>query len=162
MEHTAGGAGTGDGAGTGESAGAGGGAGTGDGRLGELCSRLTDPSSSPELGALGEQGARLVETIVSAVRDGRSPEQLDDLLDALEEQLLAAGHTAGLGSYRTTPPPPKPGFQSLPVAGSGHPALYVLACPTGRCGRVEAPDPDVPDRPACGILGRQLSEVPLR
>ncbi|GGT13964.1 hypothetical protein [Streptomyces purpureus] len=138
------------------------GADTGDTRLGELCRRLADPSSSPELGALGEPGTRLVETIVSALRDGRPPTQLEDLLDELEELLLAAGHSAGLGSYRTTPPPPVPGFQSLPVAGPGHPALYVLACPTGHCGRVEAPDADAPDRPACGILGRPLNPVPLR
>ncbi|MBT2442124.1 hypothetical protein J7E93_18845 [Streptomyces sp. ISL-36] len=138
------------------------GADTGDARLGELCRRLTDPSSSPQLGALGEQGARLVETIVSALRDGRSPEQLDEFLDELEELLLAAGHSAGLGSYRTTPPPPTTGFQSLPVAGPGHPALYVLACPAGRCGRVEAPDADASDQPACGILGRPLNVVPLR
>ncbi|MGW2014674.1 hypothetical protein [Streptomyces sp. NPDC001927] len=147
---------TADGAGTRD------GAGTGDGRLGELCRRLSDPSSAPEFGALGEPGARLVETIVSTLRDGRSPEQLDDRLDELEELLLAAGHSAGLGSYRTTPLPPTPGFQSLPVAGPGHPGLYVLACPTGRCGRVEVPDADAPDLPACGILGRPLSEVPLR
>ncbi|MFB6840016.1 hypothetical protein [Streptomyces sp. NPDC056361] len=136
------------------------GASTGDARLGELCRRLTDPSSG--LDALGEPGTRLVESLVTALRDGRSPEQLGDRLDELEELLLAAGHSAGLGSYRTTPTPPVPGFQSLPVAGPGHPALYVLACPAGRCGRVEAPDADAPDQPACGILDRPLNAVPLR
>ncbi|MEX0171107.1 hypothetical protein [Streptomyces sp. LMG1-1-1.1] len=136
------------------------GADPGDARLGELCRRLTD--RSPDLGALGEPGARLVEAIVAALRDGRSPEQLGERLDELEELLLAAGHSAGLGSYRTTPPPSVPGFQSLPVAGPGHPALYVLACPTGRCGRVEAPDADAPDPPACGIIDGPLNVVPLR
>ncbi|MFI6417198.1 hypothetical protein ACIBG6_07250 [Streptomyces sp. NPDC050842] len=138
------------------------GADTGDARLEELCRRLTDPSSSPELDALGEQGARLVEAIVSSLRDGLSPQRLGYHLDELEELLLAAGHSAGLGSYRTMPPPPVPGFQSLPVAGPGHPALYVLACPAGRCGRVEAPDAGVPEQPACGIFGRPLNMVPLR
>ncbi|WP_017236356.1 hypothetical protein [Streptomyces sp. SS] len=138
------------------------GADTGDARIGELCRRLADPASSAELDALGEQGARLVEAVVSALRDGRSLPQLGDHLDALEELLLAAGHSAGLGSYRTTPPLPVPGFQSLPVAGPGHPALYVLACPTGRCGRVEAPDADAPDQPVCGILDRPLNAVHLR
>lgn len=138
------------------------GADTGDARLQELCSRLADPASSPEFDALGEPGARLVGAIASALRDGRSPQQLGEHLDELEELLLAAGHSAGLGSYRTTPPPTGPVFQSLPVAGPGHPALYFLACPTGRCGRVEAPDAEAPDQPACGILGRPLNPLPLR
>ncbi|MCX2185753.1 hypothetical protein KV205_35410 [Streptomyces sp. SKN60] len=134
----------------------------GDARLQELCRRLADPAASPELDALGEPGARLVDAIASALRDGRSLQQLGDHLDELEELLLAAGHSAGLGSYRTTPPPTGPVFQRLPVAGPAHPALYFLACPTGRCGRVEAPDDGAPDQPACGLLGRPLNPLPLR
>ncbi|WP_336320373.1 hypothetical protein [Streptomyces lavendofoliae] len=137
--------------------GGGGGRETGHARLGELCRRLTDTSGSLRL---GERGLRLVESLTSGLRDGRDPEELDDVFDELEEELLAAGHSAGLGSFRTTPPTP-PGFQRLPVGGPGHPALHVLACPLGRCGRVEAPDAEAP-HPGCRVFDRPLRPVPLR
>ncbi|CAM5463022.1 hypothetical protein STENM36S_08762 [Streptomyces tendae] len=127
-------------------------------RLEGLCRRLTDASGSL---VLGERGLRLVESIASELRAGRAPEELDDSFDELEEELLAAGHSAGLGSYRTTPTPLTPGFQRLPVAGRDHPPLHVLACPRGRCGRVEAPTDDDP-HPGCRIFEQPLRTVPLR
>ncbi|MFE5757317.1 hypothetical protein ACFQ7I_26980 [Streptomyces massasporeus] len=130
----------------------------GHARLGELCRRLTDVSGS--LG-LGEGGLRLIESITSELRAGRAPEELDDAFDELEEKLLAAGHSAGLGSYRTTPTPLTPGYQRLPVAGPHHPPLHVLACPRGHCGRVEAPGDDAP-HPGCRIFEQPLRTVPLR
>ncbi|MFE1941475.1 hypothetical protein [Streptomyces massasporeus] len=130
----------------------------GHARLGELCRRLTDGSGS--LG-LGERGLRLIESITSELRTGRAPEELDDAFDELEEELLAAGHSAGLGSYRTTPTPLTPGFQQLPVAGRNHPPLHVLACPRGHCGRVEAPGDDA-SHPGCRIFDQPLRTVPLR
>lgn len=130
----------------------------GHARLGELCRRLTDASGAA---GLGERGLRLIESITSDLRAGRLPGELDDAFDELEEELLAVGHSAGLGSYRTTPPPPTPGYQRLPVAGPGHPPLHVLACPRGHCGRVEAPDPEAP-HPGCRIFDQPLRPVPLR
>ncbi|MEU9065672.1 hypothetical protein AB0D60_02105 [Streptomyces sp. NPDC048306] len=130
----------------------------GHARLGELCLRLTDPSGSL---LLGERGLRLVEFITSELRTGRHPDELDDVFDELEEELLAAGHSAGLGSYRTTPTPPTPGFQPLPGAGHRYAALHVLACPQGHCERVEAPDADFPP-PGCRIFDQPLRPVPLR
>ncbi|MCQ4203917.1 hypothetical protein ACFWGR_11230 [Streptomyces sp. NPDC060311] len=130
----------------------------GHARLGELCLRLTDPSGSL---LLGERGLRLVEFITSELRTGRHPDELDDVFDELEEELLAAGHSAGLGSYRTTPAPPTPGFQPLPGTGHRHTALHVLACPQGHCERVEAPDDDSPP-PGCRIFDQPLRPVPLR
>ncbi|RST13503.1 hypothetical protein, partial [Streptomyces sp. WAC05374] len=112
-------------------------------------------------GGLEGRALRLAESITSALRSGRSPGELDDLFDELEEELLAAGHSAGLGSYRTTPPPPTPGYQPLPVAAPGHPALHVLACPRGHCGRVEAPGDDAP-HPACRVFDQPLRTVPIR
>ncbi|WP_344358024.1 hypothetical protein [Streptomyces gobitricini] len=111
--------------------------------------------------ALGERGLRLVESVTCELRAGRAPEELDDTFDELEEELLAAGHSAGLGSYRTTPTPPTPGYPQLPVAGPVHPPLRVLACPRGHCGRVEAPDDDAP-HPGCRIFDQPLRTVPLR
>ncbi|MGA4957418.1 hypothetical protein [Streptomyces lavendulocolor] len=134
------------------------GPGGGHPRLGELCRRL---AASPGSLGLEGRGPRLVESITSALRSGRSPGELEDLFDELEEELLAAGHSAGLGSYRTTPPPPIPGYQQLPVAAPGHPALYVLACPRGHCGRVEAPGDDAPP-PGCRVFDQPLRTVPIR
>ncbi|GGQ92814.1 hypothetical protein [Streptomyces pilosus] len=132
----------------------------GHARLAELCRRLTDPSQSL---ALGGRGLRLVDTITSALRTGTPPQELDDVFDELEEELLAAGHSAGLGSYRTTPTPPPPGYQRLPVAGPGHPPLRVLACPRGHCGRVEAPPgDDAAPHPGCRVFDQPLRTVPLR
>ncbi|CAL9644824.1 hypothetical protein [Streptomyces sp. enrichment culture] len=130
----------------------------GHARLGELCRRLTDASGSL---LLGERGLRLVEFITSELRDGRAPGELDHVFDELEEELLAAGHSAGLGSYRSTPTPFTPAFQPLPVAGQRHPALHVLACPRGHCERVEAPDDDSPP-PGCRVFDQPLRTVPLR
>lgn len=132
----------------------------GHARLGALCLRLTDASGS--LG-LGERGVRLVETITTELRAGRTPEELDDAFDELEEELLAAGHSAGLGSYRTTPLPPNPGYQQLPVTGGIHPPLHVLACPRGHCGRVEAPPGEgAAPHPGCRVFDQPLRTVPIR
>ncbi len=130
----------------------------GHARLEGLCRRLADMPGSLEL---GERGLRLVESLTADLRAGRSPAELEDVFDELEEELLAAGHSAGLGSYRTTPTPFPPGFQRLPVAGRAQPTLHFLACPRGRCGRVEAPDDDGP-YPGCRIFDQPLRTVPLR
>ncbi|MFJ9656614.1 hypothetical protein ACIRPR_01420 [Streptomyces griseoflavus] len=132
----------------------------GHARLAELCRRLTDASASLNL---GEEGLRLVDTITSALRSGLPPEELEDSFDELEEVLLAAGHSAGLGSYRTTPTLPPPGYQRLPVPGPAHPPLRVLACPRGHCGRVEAPPgDDAAPHPGCRVFDQPLRTVPLR
>ncbi|WP_030805118.1 hypothetical protein [Streptomyces sp. NRRL F-2799] len=119
-------------------------------RLAALCHRLTE--RAPEL---GPEGRRLIDHITTEVRDGRSPEELEDSFDELEDLLLAAGFTAGLGSYRTDTPPV---YQRFP--GAGHPLLHVLACPGGGCARVEAPEPESPAQ--CRIFGRPLREIRLR
>jgi hypothetical protein len=108
---------------------------------------------------LGAEGDRLVEHIISQVRDGRSPEDLEDAFDELEDQLLAAGYSAGLGSYRTDAPPV---YQSFPGTGPGHPWLYVLACPRGHCARVEAPASEDGEPPACRVFAGPLREIGLR
>ena len=125
-------------------------------RLGELCRRL---ATAPGLLDRDEQARLLVARISEDVRAGRRPEELDDAFDELEELLLTAGYSAGLGSYRSTPPV---AYGPLPGAGHGHPALYVLTCPAGLCGRVEAPEPDSDEQPGCRVLGQPLRETGLR
>ncbi|MFJ6572547.1 hypothetical protein ACIQNU_34570 [Streptomyces sp. NPDC091292] len=125
-------------------------------RLAALCHRLTSAPGMPDLGA---EGDRLVADIISQVREGRSPEEFEDAFDDLEDRLLAAGHSAGLGSYRTETPP---AYQSFPGAGPGHPWLYVLACPRGHCARVEAPASEGAEPSACRVFGGPLREIGLR
>jgi hypothetical protein len=129
--------------------------GPGHERLGELCRRLM--ATPAELTA-GEAVRHLVDHILAEVRDGRPPGELEDAFDELEELLLAAGHSAGLGSYRTIPG----SYQRLPGAGHGHPPLYVLACPLGHCARVEAPACDPGPGPRCLVFDRPLREITLR
>lgn len=124
--------------------------GPGHERLAALCHRLTEPA--PEL---GPEADRLIDHITTEVRDGRPPEELEDSFDELEDLLLAAGFTAGLGSYRSDTPPV---YRRFP--GAGHPLLRVLACPGGGCARVEAPEPVSPAR--CRIFERPLREIRLR
>ncbi|MEU6818230.1 hypothetical protein [Streptomyces sp. NPDC046860] len=124
--------------------------GPGHERLAALCHRLAGPA--PEL---GPEWDRLVGAVTAQVRGGRPPEELEDSFDELEDLLLAAGFTAGLGSYRTDTPPV---YQRFP--GSGHPLLHVLACPGGGCARVEAPASGGPAQ--CRIFGRPLREIRLR
>ncbi|MFI8347990.1 hypothetical protein [Streptomyces sp. NPDC085596] len=128
--------------------------GPGHERLAALCHRLTATSHAPELGA---EGRRLIDHITAEVRGGRSPEELEDSFDELEDLLLAAGFTAGLGSYRTDTPP---GYRRF--SGAGHPLLHVLACPGGCCARVEAPAPEGGPAAQCRIFGRPLREIGLR
>lgn len=128
----------------------GGDGGLGHERLAALCHRLTE--RAPEL---GPEADRLIDHITTEVRDGRPPEELEDSFDELEDLLLAAGFTAGLGSYRSDTPPV---YQRFP--GAGHPLLRVLACPGGGCARVEAPEPESPAR--CRIFERPLREIRLR
>ncbi|MCZ4120311.1 hypothetical protein [Streptomyces sp. H39-S7] len=130
--------------------------GPGHERLAALCHRLASSSGMPGLGA---EGDHLVEHLISQVREGRSPEDLEDAFDALEDQLLAAGYSAGLGSYRTDA---APAYRSFPGSGPGHPWLYVLACPRGHCARVEAPASPEGATPACRVFGGPLREVGLR
>ncbi|MET7300181.1 hypothetical protein [Embleya sp. NPDC005575] len=130
--------------------------GSGHERLAALCLRLTSSPGMPDLGA---EGDRLVERLISQLRNGRSPEVLEDAFNELESRLLAAGYSAGLGSYRTETPPV---YQSFPGSGSGHPWLYVLACPRRHCARVEAPASEGGEAPACRIFGGPLREVGLR
>ncbi|MFF4170660.1 hypothetical protein [Streptomyces sp. NPDC001744] len=128
--------------------------GTGHERLAALCHRL---ASSPGMPGLGAEGDRLVGDIVDRVRNGCPPGELEDAFDELEDRLLAAGHSAGLGSYRTDAPP---AYRSYP--GSGRPRLHVLACPRGHCARVEAPASEGGGPPVCRVFGGPLREVGLR
>ncbi|MGW6918607.1 hypothetical protein ACWGB8_33035 [Kitasatospora sp. NPDC054939] len=147
----------------------------GHARLGELCRRLAaaatggGPAGSGGPGRtgaglprLGAEGADLLDRLLAELRAGRTAAELDDLFDELEEELLMAGHSAGLGSYRSTPTPVSPAYRGLPVPGAAHPDLYVLACPGLQCGRVEAPDPDAERPPACRVFDRPLRAVGLR
>ncbi len=128
--------------------------GSGHARLGDLCRRLAE-TAGPLLP--DARGQRLIEELTARIRAGRTPEELEEEFDELEELLLAAGHSAGLGSYRGAPR-----YRGLPGSAHGHPALYVLACPGGHCARLEAPDPDADRAQVCRILGRPLREVGLR
>ncbi|MEU1504664.1 hypothetical protein [Kitasatospora sp. NPDC005748] len=128
----------------------------GHARLGEFCRRLT---SAPDSLDLGPAGHRLVEHLTAELRAGRPAAELDDVFDELEELLLMAGHSAGLGSFRTTPVP-GPAYRALPVSGPGHPPLHVLACPHGHCGRVEVPD--AAQASQCRVFGQPLRAVGLR
>jgi hypothetical protein len=96
-----------------------------------LCQRLADGAdavrTSPAVRALAE-------SIAGRVRDGMAPDQLADDFDELEEQLLRAGHAAGLSAVRSSDP--------VPGAGDGHRVLEVLTCPGGTCDRVAAPGAD--------------------
>lgn len=130
--------------------------GQGHERLGELCRRLM---ASPDRLSPGGRAQHLIEYITAEVRGGRPPEELEDSFDELEELLLAAGHSAGLGSYRTAL---NPAYRPLPGAGHGHPLLYVLGCPRGHCARVEAPTPDADEPLGCRIFDEPLSEITLR
>ncbi|MEV6166478.1 hypothetical protein AB0L71_32055 [Streptomyces sp. NPDC052052] len=103
-------------------------------RLGELCRRLMPTPAGLTADATMH---RLVDHILAELRFGRPPEELEDSFDAVEELLLATGHSAGLGSYRTA----SGTYEPLPGASNSHPPLYVLACPLGHCARVEAPSP---------------------
>ncbi|MFD8804140.1 hypothetical protein [Streptomyces sp. NPDC059597] len=125
-------------------------------RLAALCHRLT---ASPGTADLDPPVRLLIEHITSEVRDGRAPEELEEYFDELEDLLLAAGLSAGLGSYRTDAPPP---YQRFPGSGAGHPPLHVLTCPRGHCARVEAPPSEDEGRPACRIFGEALREFGLR
>ncbi|WBO61670.1 hypothetical protein [Streptomyces camelliae] len=129
--------------------------GPGHERLGELCRRLT--ATPAELTADARMRG-LVDHILAEVRASRPPEELEDSFDEVEELLLAAGHSAGLGSYRTTPG----SYERLPGAGHGHPPLYVLACPLGHCARVEAPAADADRPPRCRVFEQPLREITLR
>ncbi|ARQ67808.1 hypothetical protein CAG99_02245 [Streptomyces marincola] len=84
--------------------------------------------------------SRLATGIAAGVREQRPREEIEERLDALEDLLLRAGHTAGLGSYRSSPVPPH-GYGALPGLGEGRPLLEVVVCPRGRCTRVEVPPP---------------------
>ncbi|MFG2816113.1 hypothetical protein [Streptomyces sp. NPDC048410] len=128
--------------------------GPGHERLAALCHRLGAASRAPEL---GPEGHRLIDHITAEVRGGRSPEELEDSFDELEDLLLIAGFSAGLGSYRTDTPPVYRSF-----AGAGHPLLHVLACPGGCCARVEAPAPEGGPAARCRIFGEPLREIGLR
>ncbi|MFF8772143.1 hypothetical protein [Kitasatospora sp. NPDC015120] len=132
-------------------------------RLGELCRRMMAAPPGPTPDA---RLRRLVEHVLAEVRSGRPPGELEDFFDEVEELLLATGHSAGLGSYRTAPG----SYQQLPGAGRGHSALHVLACPLGRCARVEAPTSDYArpsnrerqDRPHCLVFDQPLRKITLR
>jgi hypothetical protein len=117
-----------------------------DERLETLCRRLADPADP-----LAGRGPMrdLAIRVAGEVRAGR--EDVSGHLDSLEDQLLAAGYAAGLSPARTP-------YAPVPGLGDGHPALAVLACPAGRCARVEPPaDPP----PICAVLSRPLARVLL-
>jgi hypothetical protein len=134
--------------------------GPGHERLAELCRRLTSTGQGSEPRPdLGPEARRLIASLTEQLRGGRSPEELEDSFDALEELFLAAGYTAGLGSYRTTAPP---SYQRLPGSGQQHAWLYALGCPGGRCARVEAPEPDADEPATCVVFDRPLREIGLR
>ncbi|MFH8798710.1 hypothetical protein ACH4F6_03775 [Streptomyces sp. NPDC017936] len=127
-----------------------------DTRLAVLCARLAEPG-----GPLAEDaGLRaLAADAVARVRQGRDRDEIDACLDELEDGLLAAGHTAGLGAYRTVPAQPHPAFEPLPGLGAGRPLLEVLTCPRERCTRVEAPPApgaSAAGPPHCALFGEPL------
>ncbi|WP_327071398.1 hypothetical protein OG500_37815 [Kitasatospora sp. NBC_01250] len=128
-------------------------------RLGGLCRRLTQGRDGRDGLGAGEPAERLAGFLLAELRGGRPPEELEEAFDELEELLLLAGHSAGLGSYRAAP---SPGYQPLPGTGSGHPLLSVLTCPRGRCPRVEAPTADGEEPARCRIFDQPLSEIALR
>ena len=132
--------------------------GPGHERLAELCRLLTPRPQGPGPG-LGPGTRRLIASLTEQLRAGGSPEELEDAFDALEEQLLVAGYTAGLGSYRTTAPT---SYQRLPGSGQQHAWLYALGCPGGHCSRVEAPEPDADGPATCAVYDRPLREIGLR
>jgi len=89
--------------------------------------------------------------VAAAVRVGRSPDEFSDDLDELEELLLRAGYTAGLGDVRSAVP-------NLPGLGGGHPQLEVFACPDQTCPRVVSAGSGVP---LCRVLDQPLRRVRL-
>lgn len=130
-----------------------------DDRLAVLCARLGEPD-----GPLTEdaQLRALAADTVARVRQGRRRDEVDACLDELEDRLLAAGHTAGLGSYRTVPAQPFPAFEPLPGLGGGRPLLEVLTCPRERCTRVEVPAPrgtDAAGRGHCALFDEPLKPL---
>lgn len=129
--------------------------GPGHERLGELCRRLM--ATPAELTADARM-RELVDHILSEVRAGRPPEDLEDSFDEVEELLLATGHSAGLGSYRSA----SGTYERLPGSGHGNPPLYILACPLSHCARVEAPAADIGRPPRCHVFDRPLREITLR
>jgi hypothetical protein len=90
----------------------------------------------------------LADRIVERLRSGVDADGLTDDLEELNDRLLQAGYAAGLGSHRA--------YRPLP--GGGHPVLEVLACPTGRCARVELPRTEA----ACALSGRPMAASRLR
>jgi hypothetical protein len=117
-------------------------------RIGQLCARLSE-----KRGPLTVVGPMrdLAMRIAVAVRDGRSPAEISDDLDELEDLMLRAGYTAGISASRSVAP-------DLPGIGGGHPQLEVFACPAQACLRVVPPDDDVP---VCRVLDRPLRRVRL-
>ncbi|GAA4880740.1 hypothetical protein [Saccharopolyspora cebuensis] len=93
----------------------------------------------------------LAMRIAAALRDGRPPAEMSGRLDELEDSLLRAGYTAGIGPFRSVAP-------DLPGIDGGHPQLEVFACPSQVCSRVVPPDDDVP---ICRVLDRPLRRVRL-
>nr|WP_241267229.1 hypothetical protein [Streptomyces scabichelini] len=120
--------------------------------LAVLCARFAAPGGYP---VEDERMRHLVTRITAEVRAGRRPDELEDEFSELEDLLLQAGFTAGLGSYRTTPP--QPSYGQLPGTGNGYPLLEVLVCPRDSCARVEVPDDD----PQCRVFGEPLRRLDL-
>jgi uncharacterized protein (DUF433 family) len=118
-------------------------------QLGVLCGRLTLDGDAvrvtPEIRALAE-------SIVERVRAGVPPDELADDFDDLEDELLRAGHAAGLGPVRSP-------YEGWPGAGDGHRELEVHTCPGGTCARVEVPGA----RPVpCPVHRRPMALTRLR
>lgn len=100
-------------------------------RLAVLCQRLADSADAVRT---APDARALAESIAERVRDGARPDELADDFDELEEQLLRAGHAAGLGAVRS--------YERPLSTGDGHRVLEVLMCPAGICDRIEAPNED--------------------
>ncbi|MDI6104085.1 hypothetical protein QLQ12_36390 [Actinoplanes sp. NEAU-A12] len=111
-------------------------------RLAILCARLgadTDPVRAvPAVRSMADR-------VVARLRSGDPV--LEDDFDEIEDELMRAGYAAGLSSTRIY----------RPLLGDGRPVLEFLACPGGRCSRVE-----LPDAPAeCAVFAAPMTRTRL-
>jgi hypothetical protein len=114
-----------------------------DPRLATLCVRLGDDSDPVR----ADPSVRpFVDDVVARLHAG-DLDRLSDDLDEIEDRLLRAAYAAGLSSTRV--------YRPLP--GAGRSVLEYLACPAGRCPRVELPDSEA----KCAIAAAPMTRTRL-